>query len=299
MNNKIYMQVGPVIYEKTFLMPFQVRDEYKEFFFSSLKEIKDHEKSRIIRCQIKMVHHFSNIQGDLIYENPERMIFSYQGREFRLHAGIKGVCGIYRESEDDENSIEIQLSDEEFHQFEINTVFLEMLALERHLLKENALVLHSSYILWENQGIVFTAPSGTGKSTQAELWRCYKGAQIINGDRSVLWWNPVKEQFYVCGLPFCGSSGIRKNISAPLRAVVFLSQALQNQVWPCPSSESIRKMFGEISINQWNPKAVEKSLTLIEKISKTVPMIRLACNMEPEVADILADILNELPDKWA
>lgn len=292
MNNKIYMQVGPLIYEITAPMPLEVRKEYKEFFFSSLDEINQYENHRIIRCKVNLVRTFSNIQGNLSYENPERMIFTYQGREFRLHAGMKGVCGIYRESEDDEDSIEIQLSHDEFPNFEINMVFLEMLALERHLLKENALVLHSSYILWKNRGIVFTAPSGTGKSTQAELWRKYEDAQIINGDRSVLWWNPAEKRFDVCGLPFCGSSGIRQNLSAPLSAVVFLSQAPQNHVWACPSSESIRKMYGEISINQWNPKAVEKSLTLIEKISQNVPMVRLACNMESMAVEVLKEHIN-------
>lgn len=292
MNNKIYMQVGPLIYEITAHMPLEVRKEYKEFFFSSLDEINQYENHRIIRCKVNLVRTFSNIQGNLIYENPERMIFTYQGREFRIHAGMKGVCGIYRESEGGEDSIEIQLSHDEFLNFEINMVFLEMLALERHLLKENALVLHSSYILWKNRGIVFTAPSGTGKSTQAELWRKYEDAQIINGDRSVLWWNPAEKRFDVCGLPFCGSSGIRQNLSAPLSAVVFLSQAPQNHVWTCPYSESIRKMYGEISINQWNPKAVEKSLTLIEKISQNVPMVRLACNMESMAVEVLKEYIN-------
>ena len=139
---------------------------------------------------------------------------------------------------------------------------------------------------------MFTAPSGTGKSTQAELWRRYAGSEIINGDRSILWWNPAEKRFEVCGIPFCGSSRINRNCSAPLRAVVFLEQAAENRARPCFPPECIRKMFAEMSINQWNPKAVQKSLELIENISKQVDMVRLECNMEPGAVDTLRNYIN-------
>ena len=51
-------------------------------------------------------------------------------------------------------------------------------------------------------------------------------------------------------------------------------------------------MFAEMSINQWNPKAVQKSLELIENISKRVDMVRLECNMEPGAVDTLKNYIN-------
>lgn len=290
--NCIYMKVGPLIYEIRSDEPFRVRKEYKEFFFRSLGEIEGYAHCRRIRCEVRMVDQFSNIEGTLVYENPERMIFRYQDREYRLHAGQKGVCGIYRET-GEKDSFEIELSRAEIPAFEINLLFMEMLALEKYLLEEHALVLHSSYITWKGKGIAFTAPSGTGKSTQAELWRRYAGAEIINGDRSVLWWNQETERFVLCGLPFCGSSQINRNVSAPLLAVVFLSQAPENHAELCPQAESILKLFGEMSINQWNPDMVGKSLRLIEKTVSSVPMIRLACNMEPKAVKVLQNALKQ------
>lgn len=289
----IYMKVGPLVYEIVSHMPCKVREEYGEFFFSDPNEVKGCGQLRTIRCEVRFVDKFSNIEGDLLYENPERMIFGYEGREYRLHAGMKDVCGIYREPAGRKDHIEIELNRAEIPEFEINLVFMEMLAMERYLLEEKALVLHSSYILWKNRGIAFTAPSGTGKSTQAELWRIYANAEVINGDRSILWWNPQEERFDICGLPFCGSSQINRNITAPLSAVVFLSQAKTNQVGVCPAPECVRKMFGEMSINQWNPQAVQKSLELIGKIAETVPMIRLACNMEPDAVETLKRFISQ------
>lgn len=289
----IYMKVGPLIYEIVSDMHCRIREEYRDFFFGRLEEIKNFRKCRKIFCEVRFVERFSNIEGSLLYENPERMVFGRGGREYRLHAGVRGVCGIYREPPGKEDHIEIELNRDEISEFEINLVFLEMLAIERYLLKENALVLHSSYIIWENQGIVFTAPSGTGKSTQAELWRQYAGAEIINGDRSILWWDPGKQRFEIRGLPFCGSSAINKNISAPLSAVVFLTQADTNRAEICPAPECIRRMFGEMSINQWNPQAVQRSLELIGRIADSVPMVCLECNMEREAVETLQQFIGK------
>lgn len=284
------MKVGPLIYEISSDEPGEVRKEYRHFFHDRLSEIEGYEQCRRICCQVRMVEQFSNIEGELVYENPERMIFSYQGREYRLHAGRRGVMGIYRET-DQEDYIEIELNRSEVPCFEITLAFLEMLALEKYLLKENALVLHSSYISWKDRGIVFTAPSGTGKSTQAELWRRREGAKVINGDRSILWWNREKERFELCGLPFCGSSGVNYDVTTPLHAIVFLSQARRNVAEYCPIAEGIRKLFGEMSINQWNPLMVQKSLKLIEQIADSVFMIRLACNTEAEAVEVLKKML--------
>lgn len=290
-NHVIYLKIGPVIYEIYSSEQCSVRKEYSQFCYVCLQEIPDAAQCRRIHCEVRLVDRFSEIDGTLIYRNPERMIFGRGGREYRLFPGRHDVCGIYRETSDGEDDIEIELNRKEIPKFEINLIFLEMLALEKFLLKENALVLHSSYIIWKEMGMVFTAPSGTGKSTQAELWRKYAGAEIINGDRSILWRNPETERFEVCGLPFCGSSGINRNVSAPLKAVTFLAQAPENRAEIFPTADSVCRLFGEISINQWNPQAVQKSMDMIEQIAQSVPMIHLACNMEPDAVDTLKNFI--------
>ena len=49
---------------------------------------------------------------------------------------------------------------------------LEESGIFRMLAKRGGVVLHSSYVLTkQGEALLFSAPSGTGKSTQAELWR--------------------------------------------------------------------------------------------------------------------------------
>ena len=57
---------------------------------------------------------------------------------------------------------------------------------EELLIRKNAIVLHASLIESEYGGILFTGPSGIGKSTQADMWAKYEKVEILNGDRPIL-----------------------------------------------------------------------------------------------------------------
>ena len=103
-----------------------------------------------------------------------------------------------------------------------STVYLPQL-----LLPYRTLVFHAAYIGWQGRGILFTAPSGTGKSTQAELWRALRGSEVLNGDKAGV---SLRESPMAHSMPFSGTSGICRNVSLPLRAIVVLSQAPENTV---------------------------------------------------------------------
>src|SRR5699024_19054 len=78
----------------------------------------------------------------------------------------------------------------------------DLLGLERLLLSRQGLLLHASFIRWQARGILFSAPSGTGKSTQADLWVRHRGAEVINGDRAALRRSAGRWRAY--GLPYAG-----------------------------------------------------------------------------------------------
>ena len=280
-----YMEIGPIIYRIKANEPIKVAEEYSGFFYSEWKDVPKEKSVQVVDCVLRRIENFRNLKGELVYQNPERLIFTYQGLEQRVHMIDGNVYGIYRQTSAHE--IEIELRQDLVRELKLTIVLLEMLASEQFLLEENALVLHSSYIEWKNQGILFTAPSGTGKSTQAELWRKYAGATIINGDRSIIYWNQEKQEFWTAGLPFCGSSQICVNRKMPLRAIVFLDQEKENDAKIFPKTQAVGRLFGEMSINQWNRAAVERSLELIENLTDHVKMIHLDCNMDLDAVECL------------
>lgn len=151
----------------------------------------------------------------------------------------------------------------------------DLIGLEMLLLTYNGLLLHSSFIRWNGQGILFSAPSGTGKSTQADLWVKYKQAEIINGDRAGL--RKLEDGWAAFGLPYAGSSGIYRNESAPVTAIVVLRQAKENQIRPLGPAEAIRYLYPEITIHQWDKDFVDQAMDLLTDLLFHVPVYLLEC----------------------
>ena len=105
---------------------------------------------------------------------------------------------------------------------------LNSLAVEHLGAQNGGIVLHSSFVEYNKKGILFTAPSDTGKSTRTNLWHKHRGAGIINGDRSAIC--ATEGGIVSYGTPFAGSSNICLKKILPLAAVVCLKQAPQNHI---------------------------------------------------------------------
>lgn len=166
---------------------------------------------------------------------------------------------------------------------------LMYLCLEKILLKHGALTLHSSHIRYGGRGIVFSAPSGTGKSTQAELWRRYAGAEVMNGDRSILKKNG--EQWYVHGCPMCGTSGIHHRGKEPLLCIVMLSQGRENIPERLSPLRAFHMMYPEVTISNWNVKNVDTSIKLLNDLIQSVPVWHYTCTKEEEAVRALREAL--------
>ena len=284
-----YLKVGPVVYEMTAEVEMKVMDDCANFISDEMPAF--HEATDLlVHCHIHLTDKTSvQIDGQVVYQDEKRVVLNHDGLERRLHLEQGAMYGYYREEDETHITVEIPRYGE--GPLMISTFFLELLAFDRFLFRQNALVLHSAFIEWQGQGIDFTAPSGTGKSTQASLWEKYEGTEVVNGDRSIIWLNPLTQRFEVCGLPFCGSSNIHLNKRMPLRAIVFIEQHPTNVVEVMPQSRAAGKLFGEMSINQWNREVVLKSLDFIEKLSSEVTMVHLKCNMEQDAVNTLKHFL--------
>lgn len=164
----------------------------------------------------------------------------------------------------------------------------DLLHLEQILIKKEMVVLHSSYIEKDNGAILFTAPSGGGKSTQADLWRTYKEARIINGDKSIIGRENGKWCAY--GIPFSGSSEYCLNESYPLKAIVVLEKGKKNTLFRTNIKEFPR-VFSQITLNVWDKAFCEKAMDLAVDICSQVPIYHFVCNCEQEAVEILYEEL--------
>ena len=166
----------------------------------------------------------------------------------------------------------------------VNAIGAEHLAVHA-----GSVMLHSSYINWQGKAILFTAPSGTGKSTQAALWQQYMAAEIINGDRAAFC---MENSVAVAkGVPFAGSSGICKNQTLPLAAIVYLKQAPENTLCRLKGFRAFRQIWEGCSVNTWDRKDVSQATAVLQEIVQNVPVYCLACTPDESAVSILAEEL--------
>lgn len=148
-------------------------------------------------------------------------------------------------------------------------------ALEKRLLQKQRAVFHSCYVERKGKAVLFSGPSGIGKSTQGTLWKTYRGAAVVNGDRSVI--GKRRETWYAYGFPFSGTSGICRNRSNPLVGIFFLKQANENKTRKLEPEQAALLLWEQFTVNQWDPECVEDALRMADWIAAEVPVFELSC----------------------
>ena len=228
-------------------------------------------------------------QGQRIAVRADLTVFQKDDLEMR-YIGVKGTQGYYAcYQEIDQNSAIVYLDPERLIELNIDPAFTSLLALEKRMLQYNEIVLHCAYIKYHDKAILFSAPSETGKTTQANLWEKYKQSQTINGDRSLL----VKHQghWIAQGWPVCGTSEVCLNQNIEIKAIIMLSQDQYDHVAKLSPVQAFSLIYSQITINKWNQKDHMKAIDLIEQLIQEVPVYHLGCTISKEAVDCLYEVL--------
>ena len=168
---------------------------------------------------------------------------------------------------------------------------LNAIALEHLTVRNNGFIFHCSYIEYKDKAILFTAPSGTGKSTQAELWANYRGADIVNGDRAVV--RLTEHTLLAEGIPFAGSSKYCHNKSLPIQAIVYLGQASKTSIRKVRGYEAFAKIWEGVSANTWDKKDMELVSAVVQKVAEAIPVYHLTCTPDESAVIALEEVLRK------
>lgn len=161
-------------------------------------------------------------------------------------------------------------------------IFLSKM-LNTSLLDFDGLVLHSSAVAYENKAYLFSADSGTGKSTHTGLWKqAFKGAYIVNDDKPII--RLIDGKFYVCGTPFSGSSSLNENVMVPLQAICFIERDDKNSITLMENMTDIIFRFLSQTLKRSGNEKSEKLLYLLDKVLKEIPVYNLKCLPNIEAA---------------
>ena len=162
-----------------------------------------------------------------------------------------------------------------------------MIGFEYLLFLNKAMILHSSFISYDGKGILFTAPSQTGKSTQADLWEKYENAEIINGDRTGI--RKMDGKWTAYGLPIAGSSGIYKNKKAEISHIIVLRQGKENKLTKLSPREAFIKLYSETLVHTWDKEFQENIVNMITDVVQSVPIYQYECLPDKSAVDFLKE----------
>lgn len=235
---------------------------------------------------------FPRPHGERIAAHPDLTVYRRGGLEMR-YIGVKGASGSYAYYEElDDSHARVLLSPYMFDACRtVDPVWLAMLAMERRMIERDALTLHCAYMRYGDEAILFSAPSGTGKTTQATLWEQYRGSRVINGDKSLL--QRIGCRWTARGWPVCGSSGVCHNEDTPIRAIVMLSQGKTDTIRRLSQFQAFTQIYSQITINSWNREAQQRSMDLIEALVAQVPVYHLSCTISEDAVKCLESALGE------
>lgn len=166
-------------------------------------------------------------------------------------------------------------------------LFTEYAAIYYILKKQEAILIHSSSIKYKDYGILFSAKSGTGKSTQAKLWKQYEDIIQINDDKNLL----LEEngELYIYGNPWSGKSVIDSNVKAKLTHLIFIYQNKENVITKISKREQMLLLLPQITNTSFMyDKAKWHRLT---NLLLQCDARRLGCTISKEAVELLKNNL--------
>ena len=179
------------------------------------------------------------------------------------------VCGKVGDTVYDKNRITVYTGNKDLSSITVANLF-GFADVGACLPDHKRFILHCSYVVTDGEAILITAPSGTGKSTLARHFRDSLGAQIVNEDRAILFSENGK--YFAAGCWAMGSADTCLNVTAPLRAVVILSQGRDNRILPMGSGEKLSKILPQCTFND---KSFIGKVRIIEEVSDLVTAVNV------------------------
>ena len=166
--------------------------------------------------------------------------------------------------------------------------YLEELAVYRKIAEKmldfDTVLFHGSVVAVDDVGYLFTAKSGTGKSTHTRLWMEYFGdrAVMVNDDKPLL---HIADTVTAYGTPYNGKHRLDTNTSVPLKAICILTRSAENHIEPITREQAYTMLLQQV-YRPADMLKMAKTLELVDRLAESVKLYRLGCNMDISAAQV-------------
>ena len=160
------------------------------------------------------------------------------------------------------------------------------------LFDRDILVLHGSVVAVDGQGYLFTARSGTGKSTHTRFWRETFGhrAVMVNDDKPFVRMEP--EQILVCGAPWSGKHGLDANVTVPLKGICILERGKENRIAPMEAKDALPMLLHQ-SYHPLEDAKHPRLQAMVEQLADRIPLWKMECSLDPQAATVAFEAMSK------
>lgn len=151
----------------------------------------------------------------------------------------------------------------------------------RQALKFDGFQLHSSAVMLDGKAYLFSAPSGTGKSTHTEKWCRLFGAKLLNDDKPILRRQP--EGWIAYGSPWSGKHDLSVPEAVPLGGIAFLCRGQENSIYRMDAAEAVPMLISQ-ALRYLRQEEMILQLDLLDRLLKEAPVWKLTCRNDDEAA---------------
>lgn len=232
--------------------------------------------------------------------------YSFAGKTIEvnsIHERVQKLCADYKSEDEPEFSVSVTQADIDYEWEKEKSSALcekrqpivtpdgyrEELAVYRKISEKmpdfDTILFHGSVIAVDGQGFLFTAKSGTGKSTHTRLWCELLGdkAVMVNDDKPLL--HITDDGTIAYGTPYNGKHHLGCNMSVKLKGICILTRGEKNSIVRISKSEAYTMLIQQV-YRPADPVQMQKTLKLIDKLAAVTELYRLSCNMDIEAAEV-------------
>ncbi len=155
------------------------------------------------------------------------------------------------------------------------------LTLSRIVMRRRGFMIHSSVVDDGGRGYLFTAVSGTGKSTMARLWES-TGASIVNDDMIVVL--PTADgRFEASNIPMQLYVSEPKKVQ--LSAFFLISQSKQNFIRPVKGARAVLRLMANTIQQVYSSEMAALYLEIISAACERIPVFELGFKPDTDIVD--------------
>lgn len=173
--------------------------------------------------------------------------------------------------------------------------FLRVLAAQRAL-GLGGVVLHSGGFAIEGAAYLFSARSGTGKTTLTRK-ALHSGARVLSDDINLL--SPVGGGYRAHAVPFTGELGrtLRSDEPAgsyPLKCLVLLERGERLETEKVKAADAVARLLVNCPFVNDDPEASPALFDVLTDLVTKVPVLRLRCGRDDDIDNILTAVHQRL-----